>query len=1316
MVVDSAIGRRTGCPSFITPPLSIASPATTGQGFELKRRGELQIIKNFQSNVFQAFLQGDTLEECYAAVGAVADEWLSILFNRGEGVPDQELFHLITENKSMSKRLDEYGSMKSTSITTAKRLAVILGEEMVKDKGLAVSYIISSKPSGAPITERAIPVQIFHTEEATKRFYLRKWLKDQAMTDFDIRTLLDWDYYITRFGTTVQKIITIPAAHQALDNPVPRVPHPPWLLKRIRERDAKQQQASITDMFRRRVGAPVDHAAELIDIENIVPDAGSDARNRARGGRGVVSSVNKRGLKRRGRDGETLQLELETEGEAHGGNDGGSGGGGDPSDGISDVVRVDHGATRGDQMEKELDFYGWLAGQKEKWKRQATARKRRRIEGVISIGRSLSGYIRQATRSVTSNHWQILQIRPAGHPGEFKCWVIINQNIHSVTVRVPRVFYVNSRVRDEDPRGVPVAHKLPRGHPLAYLYEFSMDEAVFKAHAKELSSYFSHPDVEGVYELQVPLLFRAIAALGCVCTVRRGGKKKKRNRRRGGDDGGRVFDLGDLELQSAAEYPYLETANDFRRIFLFQATNEARGVVALFDTSNGSVRMWVLGLANSLPMPDLERLWTDMAPPEQAKAAIDFEIQRVRSVESAYKEVHRHLVRIRKTPTILVAMSPLDSASLASAIPATDEFPLIRIPSHGDDSTFAPFDWQNDVVARALDHYMQHFEWWDQFTNYARYAHFPIGNLPADHPVFVTDLFLARTLRAQQHVLWASPSPRPDLGGMERDDYSRVDRLVQPELVEPGAYYSICVEFHIASLAVDTLLQSARVNDVEGGNGYGLDFSAAGGGGGGPGGKGGETTNPNARTVHNIGAVDEVAACASALRVVKALVQQWSHDVGQTQNPFADMLQMHFFRWLQSSEAYFHDPALHRLIHNLMSKVFLQLVALIRTFQATVVYASFNKIIIATSKRSPEAAVAYVEYIRRQIAGRDLFHFLSVEPVRYWRTLFFMDLANYSGVPLNMDGSGVGLSPASQVSSQGSHDGRGGDPKLDIVLHWEIGDYLPPHLQQPFEFLVSEFMERLVSEMLREAAGASQSGGMRNLTANRTTANFRAFARSLLHGDFGQKLYQTVNNIVLSAGSDDDPSMAFPSLPGSYLSLTNAGLEFIKHICAVLALDTHLAQDVTVLKRNLLRQVGVGEFVAAAQFQNPCLTFVLPNVICSYCNVCRHLDLCRDPELRAGQWLCPNCQHTIDRAEVESLLVEALHTRVTAFQLQDLKCVGCGQIKGSHMGEYCECSGRFECLMTATDLARDVRVLSSIGAYYGFEWLVDEAEACAGVA
>jgi hypothetical protein len=56
------------------------------------------------------------------------------------------------------------------------------------------------QPEGAPVSERAIPTAIFSADETTKRHYLKQWLRDPGMTDFDIRDVLDWGYYTTRLS------------------------------------------------------------------------------------------------------------------------------------------------------------------------------------------------------------------------------------------------------------------------------------------------------------------------------------------------------------------------------------------------------------------------------------------------------------------------------------------------------------------------------------------------------------------------------------------------------------------------------------------------------------------------------------------------------------------------------------------------------------------------------------------------------------------------------------------------------------------------------------------------------------------------------------------------------------------------------------------------------------------------------------------------------------------------------------------------------------------------------------------------------------
>jgi hypothetical protein len=50
----------------------------------------------------------------------------------------------------MSKALEEYGDRKSCAVTTAKRLAQFLGDERIKDKGLACNYVVATCAAPAP--------------------------------------------------------------------------------------------------------------------------------------------------------------------------------------------------------------------------------------------------------------------------------------------------------------------------------------------------------------------------------------------------------------------------------------------------------------------------------------------------------------------------------------------------------------------------------------------------------------------------------------------------------------------------------------------------------------------------------------------------------------------------------------------------------------------------------------------------------------------------------------------------------------------------------------------------------------------------------------------------------------------------------------------------------------------------------------------------------------------------------------------------------------------------------------------------------------
>ena len=433
------------------------------KGFEVKRRGELQLIKIFQSQIFEKFLLGTTTEECYAAVAEIADRWLDVLFSKAESLSDDELVDLIAENRSMSRTLAEYGGQKSTSISTAKRLAEFLGDQMVKDKGLACKFIISQKPIGAPVTERAVPVAIFSAEESVKRTYLRRWLKDNGLANFDLRSILDWDYYIERLGSVIQKLITIPAAMQKVANPVSRIRHPDWLHRRVRAMDDKFKQHKMTDFFKsgptteREVS--LSQSSELPDLE----DVGEGERPKR-----IRIVVNKRKVVR-----SQQETQIETQR-------------------FEEVPLPDPHAS----------YPAWLKAVKSRWRQRVHMLQNADDQAVHSLFRGMK-------QQSTTRHWDVVQIRSSTR-GRFTMWLAVNNDVVPVTIRIPREFYLNYKTPPSEDTNLGehytrerVVRMLPHNRACLLLYKYSMPEETYKQAETFFMNKINQPNVDGAYELQV---------------------------------------------------------------------------------------------------------------------------------------------------------------------------------------------------------------------------------------------------------------------------------------------------------------------------------------------------------------------------------------------------------------------------------------------------------------------------------------------------------------------------------------------------------------------------------------------------------------------------------------------------------------------------------------------------------------------------------------------------------------------------------------------------------------------------------------------
>ena len=758
------------------------------KGFEVKRRGELKLIKVFQTQVFKVFLEGNNLQECYAAVAKVADKWLDVLYSKGSTLADEELVELVCENRSMSKTIAEYGALKSTSISTAKRLAEFLGDQMIKDKGLACKYIISAQPKGAPVTERAIPIAIFSAEESIKRHFLRKWLKDPGAQHFDLRSILDWEYYLDRFGSVIQKLITMPAAMQKIANPVPRVVHPDWLNKQLAADLNPYKQIKLTNFLKND-----DKEAKILKSNNNIlniPDLEDMVQKK--------SKILKR--KERSREQPTTQPEV-----------------------IQPLPLAGHEGTITSSTGKPLNAYSiWLRHQKRKWKAQAAARiRRRQLVGPEDDERGARNGVLdrmqiKAAERAAGDHYQILQIQESGQPGILKAWVMIGSGVSSIKINAPRVFYVNFRgstlpdVEIKDCKLEKVHYKLPNGQLAANMFRLTMPETVYANGDKELSAIVTHPSVEGIYERNMSPLSRAILSLETVCafTETRPGAL--------GEAMSSGFALSSLQPTSSNLY----LSQPLHYIFVLHAVAGPRQFAMVVSSSKTAATIISLD-TNSQGAPNFDKAYRDQrqAIEEPAERLFEYPSQLTFAASTVttetrfFRAINEAIKGLRSDmgPLAIVLSSP---KSLGD-IPTLTEHPIMRMPAVSISTS--TLNWQTEMSKALLAKYLGIRSWLEYRIMLSRYGKVPVCNLDEDEAKTIIDFAMARQLKQQDVVLWWTKFPQPDQGGREEDDLSKALETVESAKVNnAGAYSTVCIELEVRNLIISTILNSALINELEG--------------------------------------------------------------------------------------------------------------------------------------------------------------------------------------------------------------------------------------------------------------------------------------------------------------------------------------------------------------------------------------------------------------------------------------------------------------------------------------------------------------------
>lgn len=1265
------------------------------KGFEIKRRGELKLIKVFQAELFDKFLHGSTLEECYQAVASVANRWLDLLDNQGKDIADSELLDYISESSTMSKSLVDYGEQKSCAVTTAKRLADFLGDAMVKDKGLLCQYIVACEPKGTPVSERAIPVAIFETEAEIMKFYVKKWCK--ISSEIGIRSIVDWSYYKQRLCSAIQKIVTIPAAMQKVSNPVPRVIHPDWLHKKVREKEDKFRQRKLVDIFSFRnrndgvdMGPDTSNIRQTTDDQHVedLEDIRTTGKTPRGGPRPIVRCYEANNGQRSSKTSHQIDCLQPRSG---------SGGG---------VCKLweslPENDTSKENIDRNVDYEGWLELKKRKWKETREKRKRQRsgtnlVNGVpempckrVKHGKSqgrmgLNSLFQKQQSALTSSHWQIIQLVPTSKHGQLFAWVVADGFMHKIPITVPRVFYLKYKASvTEDFPGKTVNKIVPHGQH-SNLIEVEIEEDQFRTESRKLAVHLADPEVEGIYETKVPLMFNTILQLGCVCKLDKTAKK-------GNPEDG--WSVGDLHMKTTAECPYLEKSPSF--FYLYHSISEARAIYVGYFPSSKTIFVVVVNPFQNkeLSVQVLERLFREACQALSiqvpiSREEISFKIEYVGHVKDAEWNIQRTIDEYRSGhpgPVIAVTECP-DSNSLKSRIRALNGFPCLSIPSNARDSQYQALGWQIVAAKIGMHRCAASPLWLSERIALSRYAHVPVGNFEVDWLLHTTDIFFSRALRDQQQVLWISDNGIPDLGGTKEELSSFIDEVNQPILNYPGAYRKVTVELKIHHLAVNALLKSNQINEIKGGTVFGLDLDTCSG-------------------IHSSDehySSDEGTSCELAFRVLKQLIQRCLTDAITSGNVFADAILQNLYRWHCSPKSKLHDPALYHMLHKVMQTLFALLMAEFRKLGAVIVFANFSKVIIDTGKSDLSAARAYCDSLLKTIQTRDLFEWVEFEPLQFWHSLLFMDQYNYGGI---------------QAKFQDGCEDE--ESQVEIVSSWNIADNLPKSTQDHFILIVSEFMYIPWKYAQEQAANRASAGDGELCTPSIPAAIAETFELQMteelkkkIGSYFTDKLLKIVCDPRLctkeSSSRDSNPENISKDNQQSSQGIRKGDplLEFIKYVCAVLALDQRVQHEVLIMRKNLLKFVRVREFAPEAEFDSLSASFILPNVICSYCNDCRDLDLCREKSLVGQEWHCsvPQCGQPYDRGVMENSLLQIVRQRERLYHVQDLVCLKCGDIKAARLAEHCECAGSYRCKEDFPEFRNKMQVFFNIAQDQKFQLL-----------
>lgn len=104
-----------------------------------------------------------------------------------------------------------------------------------------------------------------------------------------------------------------------------------------------------------------------------------------------------------------------------------------------------------------------------------------------------------------------------------------------------------------------------------------------------------------------------------------------------------------------------------------------------------------------------------------------------------------------------------------------------------------------------------------QLLDFCRWVQIPIGSIEDDRDIQATEIFYSRLLKAGNAISWYSPMGRPDLGGVNDDDFRKLipTDCLSSSFTQPGLYLTYCVEIEIQLLVLNTIFISDELKNID---------------------------------------------------------------------------------------------------------------------------------------------------------------------------------------------------------------------------------------------------------------------------------------------------------------------------------------------------------------------------------------------------------------------------------------------------------------------------------------------------------------------